>query len=39
MFGRALNPPLGAATSFVMLFASFLIVVIVSASIKAWRPR
>jgi spermidine/putrescine transport system permease protein len=39
MFGRALNPPLGAATSFIMLFASFVIVLVVSASIKAWRPR
>jgi len=39
MFGRALNPPLGAATSFIMLFASFLIVLAVSALIKSWRPR
>ena len=39
MFGRALNPPLGAATSFIMLFASFVIVLAVSAAIKAWRPR
>ncbi len=39
MFGRALNPPLGAATSFIMLFASFVIVLVVSTLIKAWRPR
>ena len=39
MFGRALNPPLGAATSFIMLLASFIVVLLVSAFIKAWRPR
>jgi spermidine/putrescine transport system permease protein len=39
MFGRALNPPLGAATSFIMLLASFVVVLLVSAFIKAWRPR
>jgi spermidine/putrescine transport system permease protein len=39
MFGRALNPPLGAATSFIMLSSSFVIVLIVSALIKSWRPR
>jgi len=39
LFGRALNQPLGAATSFIMLFASFLIVLAVSGLIKAWRPR
>jgi spermidine/putrescine transport system permease protein len=39
LFGRALQPPLGAATSFVMLGSSFLIVVAVGGAIKAWRPR
>ena len=39
MFGRALNQPLGSATSFIMLGSSFLIVLAVSALIKSWRPR
>jgi hypothetical protein len=35
----ALNPPLGSATSFLMLGGSFAVVLIMSFVIKAWRPR
>lgn len=38
-FGMALNPPLGSATSFLMLGGSFAIVLIMSFAIRAWRPR
>ena len=38
-FGMALNPPLGAATSFIMLAASFLIVAATGMALRSWRPR
>ncbi|MGH6960305.1 MAG: ABC transporter permease [Dongiaceae bacterium] len=38
-FGQALNPPLGSATSFLMLAAAFLIVMAMNLALRAWRPR
>jgi len=38
-FGMALNPPLGSATSFIMLAAAFLIVAAAGMALRAWRPR
>lgn len=38
-FGMALNPPLGSATSFIMLAASFVIVAAAGWGLRAWRPR
>ncbi len=38
-FGQALNPPLGSATSFLMLAASFAIVMAMNLVLRAWRPR
>ncbi|MGH6933217.1 MAG: ABC transporter permease [Dongiaceae bacterium] len=38
-FGMALNPPLGSATSFIMLASAFLIVAATGIALRAWRPR
>lgn len=38
-FGQAFNAPLGAALSFVMLFASALVLITAGLLLRLWRPR